>query len=75
MPAATSRQIGSTSAAVGEAHRGAADERLALARDPGPLDDADHVAEVPGAMGVEKRRAAVEAAEIDMASSSDSTSS
>ena len=51
---------------VGEAHGGAADERLALARDPGPLDDADHVAEVPGAVGVEERRAAVQAAEIDV---------
>ena len=51
---------------VGEAHRGAADERLALAGDPGPLDDADDVAQVPGAVGVEERRAAVQPAEIDV---------
>ena len=60
---------------VGEAHSGAADERLALAGDPGALDDADHVAEVPGAVGVEERRAAVQRGEVDVASSSDSTSS
>ncbi len=51
---------------VGEAHRGAADERLALAGDPGALDDADDVAQIPGAVGVEQRRAAVQAAEIDV---------
>ena len=51
---------------VGEAHRGAADQRLALAGDPGALDDADHVAEVPGAVGVEERRAAVQPAEVDV---------
>ena len=51
---------------VGEAHRGATDERLALAGDPGALDDADDVTQVPGAMGVEERRAAVQPAEIDV---------
>ena len=50
----------------GEAHGGAADQRLALAGDPGALDDADDVAEIPGAVGVEERRPTIEPAEIDV---------
>ena len=66
MPEATSRQIGSTSDRSEKRTVGAADQRLAFARDPGALDDADHVAQVPGAVGVEERRAAVQPREVDV---------
>ena len=52
--------------AVAEADGGAALVAVAAPRDPRPLDDADDVGEVEGAVRVEQRRAAVQAREIDV---------
>jgi hypothetical protein len=52
--------------ALGEADNGAALESSASVCDPRPLDDAEDVLQAGGAMGVQERRAGVEAGEIDM---------
>lgn len=66
MPARTSCHSGSTSSRALNRTWGVALVGTLAAGDPRPLDDADDVGQVEGAVHVQQRRAAVQAREIDV---------